>query len=345
LFEAIRANDVAAVRAALAGGADANASDAGGATPLGAAAYSGSESLIGALLDAGADPNGYHGSGSTPLITAAVAGNLPVVKRLLAAGADLHRTERLPAGDRSPARNALLGAEWNRKFEVVDYLKSIGGTRPKPKTFAPLKPGVESWNDFSELLVRADVSRTAAAIARMIGGTVHEDVYGQSFTPGRAAYVVVRPKGMNWSNVFRIAPPRRRHEPSDATAKVAQRLAEAASASVLSIEYSDTSGTANVDRFEPDGTHVNLEDAWDRDLLQEVVDELGDEATDEMKQRLASMDEDEEDSSTGLKRLAETEKFNVAALGFAVEPDRAIDIEFAGYPAEAFDGVAWVSTE
>jgi len=62
-----------------------------------------------------------------------------------------------------------------------------------------------------------------------------------------------------------------------------------------------------------------------------------------MKQRLAAIDEDDQDNSDGLNRLAEAEKFNVAALGFAVESGRAIDIEFAGYPAEAFDGVAWVS--
>jgi len=339
LFEAIRSGDVEAVRAALSDGADANASDPYGTTPLAAAS---NPKVIDVLLAAGADVNGYTHRGMTPLMLAAGSGDLDIVKRFVAAGADIHRLEP-ERDDEVPRRNALLAAEWNRKFEVVDYLKSIGGTRPKPAKYTPLKPGIDSWNDFDEIIVRADVKTTAAALAQMIKGAAREGVYGQSFMPGKNAFVVVRPRGMSWTNVFRIAPIPLRFEPPEVEKKIASDLAAAANAPVLWIQYSDTSGTATIDRFEPDGAARNLEDGWDRDILEEVVGELGDEATPEMKKRLASMDDEDDDSSTGLVKLAEAEAFNVAALGLTIEPGRAVDVEFTGYPAEAFDGVAWVS--
>jgi hypothetical protein len=43
-------------------------------------------------------------------------------------------------------------------------------------------------------------------------------------------------------------------------------------------------------------------------------------------------------------RLAEREKFVVAAFGAYCEPGRMLDVELAGYGAEAFEGVAFVSS-
>jgi hypothetical protein len=342
LFNAIGAQDLDVVRAAIAAGADVNAISPHGATPLTAATYKGSVELVGTLMRAGADVNkpSHH---DTPLISAAVGGNLPVVRWLVEAGAEVNQLEPDHGGE-SLRRNALLAAEWNRKYNVVDYLKTVGGTRPKPADFTPLQPGVESWNDFDELLVKADVATTAAALSRVIKGSAQLDAYGRTFKPGPAAFVVVRPKGMNWSNVFRVAPPRRRDD-VDALAPFYAQLATAAGASVLRVGYSDTSDAAATHRFEPDGT-TSTDDGWSRDLLEEVLGEMGDDAPDHMKARLAELadvDEDAADSTTRLVRLAEAERFNVAALGFDVEPGRPIDVEIAGYPAEAFDGVAWVS--
>ena len=343
LFNAIRAQDLAAVRAAIADGADVNSVSPHGATPLTAAAYKGAVELVGTLIRAGADVN-KPDHDETPLMSAAGAGNLPVVQWLVEAGADVNQLEPDDEGE-SLRRNALLAAEGNGKYDVVDYLKSVGGTRPKPADFTPLEPGVESWNDFDEMLVKADVATTAAALARVTKGKAQLDAYGKTFKPGPAAFVVIRPKGMNWSNVFRVAPPRRRHVDVETLAPFYRQLATAAGASVLHVGYSNTSDAAATHRFEPDGT-TSTDDGWSRDLLEEVVGEMGDDAPDHMKARLAELadvDEDEADSTTRLVRLAEAERFNVAALGFDVEPGRPIDVEVAGYPPEAFDGVAWVS--
>jgi len=75
----------------------------------------------------------------------------------------------------------------------------------------------------------------------------------QSLLPGKQAYVVVRPKGMNWCNVFQIAPPRLRYEDSSKAEALARELAKVSGASALSIEYSDTSDAASVFRAEPAG--------------------------------------------------------------------------------------------
>ena len=42
--------------------------------------------------------------------------------------------------------------------------------------------------------------------AYLIGGRVERDVYGKTITPGKRAYLVVRVVGMEWCNVFQLAP-------------------------------------------------------------------------------------------------------------------------------------------
>ena len=99
-------------------------------------------------------------------------------------------------------------------------------------------------------------------------------------------------------------------------------------------------------RFEPDGS--STADDGDLDILEEMVGELGDEAPPEMKARLKQLKEapeDEQDSSNRLTQLAEREKFSIAWGGFYCEPGRALDISFENLPADAFDGVAWVSSK
>ncbi|HWQ91746.1 MAG TPA: ankyrin repeat domain-containing protein, partial [Clostridia bacterium] len=319
LFAALRNRDLDAVCRAIEAGADVNriTPPPGGATPL---MWADSEEMIDALLSAGANPNqpGLHG---TPLINAAGDGNMPIVQRLLAAGADIHAVE--VSGEF--VQNAYQAAEMNGKFEMVDYLKSLGAGKPKLAR-APLQPGVGSWNDFSELLVKTSVERAAQALAEMVKGNIQLAVYGQTLRPGKRAFVVARPKGMDWCNVFQIAPSRNRFEDPKVTETFAAELARAAAAPVLSIEYSDTSDAASILRIEADGTKAR-DEGWDYASLQEMVNALGDEAPARAKKQLAHTDEDAPSSCERVVSLAEEEKFVVAAFGLACEPGRPLDVE------------------
>lgn len=96
LIDAARDGDAAAIRAAIAKGADPNAIDQGenGWTPLMHAIHKGQAASVAALLDAGADPNRRGRGGDTPLMMAAGYGYAPIVQQLLACGADRNLTNR-----------------------------------------------------------------------------------------------------------------------------------------------------------------------------------------------------------------------------------------------------------
>jgi ankyrin repeat protein len=336
LFAAIRNNDISEMQQAIKEGADVNHVCPFGSTPL--IWGDKSEEMVDLLLQAGADPN-KSGTGETPLVSAAGSGNLQVVKKLIAAGADIHTVHE--SGDF--INNAYSAATGNGKYDVADYLKSLGAGNPKPAKSEPLKPGVKSWNDFSELLVKSSVEKAAEALAKMIKGKVQLNVYGQSLLPGKQAFVVVRPNGMDWCNVFQIAPQRDRFEDSKKTEIFAREFAKVSGVPVLSIEYSDTSDAAGVFRAEPDGKSTR-DDGWDRDTLEEMVGAMGDKAPAWARKQLAKTDEDEPSSTEKLEMLAEREKFVAAAFGLDCEPGRKVDVDFAGYGADTFDGVAFVSS-
>lgn len=93
LMEAVKGGDNARVRALLAGGADANARDAYGATALMQAAHSGNLEMVNDLLAAGAEADAKDELGWTALMKACNNAEMDrgfpeVVARLIAAGAD-----------------------------------------------------------------------------------------------------------------------------------------------------------------------------------------------------------------------------------------------------------------
>lgn len=91
--------DVVTVKALLAAGADVNATDAEGATPLHGAAAFDDKGVVEALLAGGADVKAADSRGRTPLHRAAECGAAEVADALLNAGADVNA---LDAQGRAP---------------------------------------------------------------------------------------------------------------------------------------------------------------------------------------------------------------------------------------------------
>jgi ankyrin repeat protein len=124
LFEAVIDGKSADVGYWLQHGADPNARDIAGATPLFYAGKTGDKTMIEILLVGGADPNKKSRyMGYTPLMTAAVFGDVEMVKVLLSHGASVN------------ARNddghtvLTLVEDTPNKPAMVRFLKEHGATK------------------------------------------------------------------------------------------------------------------------------------------------------------------------------------------------------------------------
>ena len=87
LHWAVRWDDPESVDLLLGAGADADAANAYGVTPLSLACINRSAPLVSRLLAAGADPNAATSMGETTLMTCARTGNADAVAALLEHGA------------------------------------------------------------------------------------------------------------------------------------------------------------------------------------------------------------------------------------------------------------------
>ena len=92
LLAAIKAGDVAAVRVALIDGADAEAAETDGTTPLHWAVLADDPAIVSLLLEAGADASARNRYQVPPIALAAVNGNAAITQLLLEAGADPNAT-------------------------------------------------------------------------------------------------------------------------------------------------------------------------------------------------------------------------------------------------------------
>jgi len=113
-------DDLGAVRRLLAEGADPNAANRFGVTPLHEAATVGNAAMLEALLEAGGDANAKFGEGETVLMTAARAGNAESVRALLAHGADVDAYEHWHG------QTALMWAAIENHADIVQMLIDAG---------------------------------------------------------------------------------------------------------------------------------------------------------------------------------------------------------------------------
>jgi ankyrin repeat protein len=115
LLAAAAAGDVAAIRAALDGGANVDARDATGRTALLAATMAGRSDAVRVLLDAGADVDLQDDRQDNPFLYAGAEGMLDVLRLVDEAGADPTLTNRFGG-------TALIPASERGHVDVVRYL-------------------------------------------------------------------------------------------------------------------------------------------------------------------------------------------------------------------------------
>ena len=134
LHWAVRRDDASTVARLLRRGADPDAANRYGVTPLMLASVNGNAEISTALLEAGADPGGSLPSGETVLMTAARTGSEQVIRALLNYGADPNVAEHTQgetaliwavAEDHSEAALALLegGANVNARSAPTTFPK------------------------------------------------------------------------------------------------------------------------------------------------------------------------------------------------------------------------------
>ena len=121
-------DDLGAVRRLLAEGADPNAANRFGVTPLHEAATVRNAAMLKALLDAGADANASFGEGETVLMTAARTGDAESVRLLLEHGADVDAYERWHG------QTALMWAAIENHADVVQLLIDAGAEVDRAST-------------------------------------------------------------------------------------------------------------------------------------------------------------------------------------------------------------------
>lgn len=113
-------------------GANLNATDSRGRTPVMAAVYAGRTEAFRALIQAGADINIRDDRRDNPLLYASAAGNLDIVLLAIEAGADTKLTNRfggtalIPAADRGHVE--IVRALLTKSDVNVNHINNLGWT-------------------------------------------------------------------------------------------------------------------------------------------------------------------------------------------------------------------------
>jgi Raf kinase inhibitor-like YbhB/YbcL family protein len=119
LDEVVVTGEVGVARALVAGGADVNAKDAEGVTPLMRAASAGRGDMVRLLLTSGADPNAKASGAVTALMMASLGGYMDAVAPLIAARSDVVAKD-------SQGRTALMAAASSGDAAIVEALLKAG---------------------------------------------------------------------------------------------------------------------------------------------------------------------------------------------------------------------------
>lgn len=173
---AVSAHDVAGLRALLKKGADVNASDVDGTTPLMVAVRERDIEMISALLSAGADANAANRYGATALHTAAANGDAAAAKLLLDAGAN-PRTASPEGG------SALMAAARTGNVELINALLA-GGKPQADGSTSKADPNLrESWMGQTALMMAAGAGHDGAILALVAGGARVDDASTEIVVP------------------------------------------------------------------------------------------------------------------------------------------------------------------
>ncbi|HVS25080.1 MAG TPA: ankyrin repeat domain-containing protein, partial [Gammaproteobacteria bacterium] len=162
LAELIQAGNRGAALAKIAAGADVNAAQGDGTTPLHWAVYKVDAELVAALLERGAKPNVVNKYGSSPLAEAVKIADARLVKMLLDAGADVES----PNDD---GQTALLLAARTGALDVAKELVAHGANVNAKETWrgqtAVMWAADGSFPEIVQLLIShgADVKLRAIA--------------------------------------------------------------------------------------------------------------------------------------------------------------------------------------
>ena len=136
LHLAVRAGDITRVRALVAGGANVNARNDYGATPMSEAAQIADTAILTMLLDARADVESANADGQTALMVVARSGRVDAAKVLLARGAKVNAVEgwrgqtalMWATAQNHPEMVRLLiasGADVNARSTVNDWARQV----------------------------------------------------------------------------------------------------------------------------------------------------------------------------------------------------------------------------
>jgi len=177
LHWAVQDDHLGMVRALLNAGANPDALNRVGASPILAAAINGNAEILAALLEAGANPNlKVSATGDTPLMIAAKTGKVPAVEVLLAHGANVNDSEVFGlttplmwavAENHADVAGILIqhGADIEARSTYVppDTGRGFEGAQPRPRRAEEAGPIVFASGEFTPLLIAAREGHVASA--------------------------------------------------------------------------------------------------------------------------------------------------------------------------------------